>query len=210
MRIEDKIRVCLPNGLDQDLVYLDYEDNTIYFYSDISTESTFKLKKCIIELNKKIITENTSLHYSSHKKTKSTSDIKNERIYLHINSPGGCATSSFNLADFIKKNVIKINTVVEGIAASGGSVLSVCGHERFIQENSLFMIHQVSSGLGGRLSEIEDRVENIKLIQKIMEGIYIKNSRGRLNQEKLKELIMNEKDLTALEAVQYGFCDEII
>ncbi|MEK7357818.1 MAG: ATP-dependent Clp protease proteolytic subunit, partial [Bdellovibrionota bacterium] len=73
-------------------------------------------------------------------------------IYLYINSPGGEVHSGFSIFDtarFIKPTVV---TVVTGLAASMGSIITLCAkpEHRFAFPNSKILVHQPSiSGMGG-------------------------------------------------------------
>ena len=80
-------------------------------------------------------------------------------IYLFINSPGGSVDSGFAIWDQIKLISSPITTIVTGLAASMGSVLSLCAapKRRFATENSRIMIHQPMIGgvIQGQATDLE-------------------------------------------------------
>ncbi len=85
-------------------------------------------------------------------------------IYLFINSPGGEVHSGFSIFDcarFIRPPVV---TIVTGLAASMGSIISLCAprQHRFAFPNSKFLVHQPSiSGMGGSVSDIEIHAKDL-------------------------------------------------
>jgi ATP-dependent Clp protease protease subunit len=85
-------------------------------------------------------------------------------IYLYINCPGGEVHSGFSIFDcarFVRPEVI---TVVTGLAASMGSIITLCAKpkNRFAFPNSKFLVHQPSiSGIGGSVSDIEIHAKDL-------------------------------------------------
>lgn len=171
-------------------------NNHIYFYSDITTESILDLRKEIdaVSLEQKIL----KLSYPKHEPI----------IYLHINSGGGYVTDGLNAMDMIMNNDVPIETIVEGISASASTLLSMAGKYRKIQRNSMILIHQISSIMWGKQSDLEDEVENIKLYESKILDFYEKHS--NLKKKELKEIMKNEKFIDSAEALRCGFVDEII
>lgn len=171
-------------------------NNHIYFYSDITSDSILDLRKEIdaVSLEQKIL----KLSYPKHEPI----------IYLHINSGGGYVTDGLNAMDMIMNNDVPIETIVEGMSASASTLLSIAGKHRKIQKNSFILIHQISSIMWGKQSDLEDEVENIKLYESKILDFYEKHS--NLKKKELKEIMKNEKFIDSVEALRCGFVDEII
>jgi len=171
-------------------------NNHIYFYSDITTESILDLRKEIdaVSLEQKTL----KLSYPKHEPI----------IYLHINSGGGYLIDGLNAMDMIMNNDVPIETIVEGMSASASTLLSIAGKYRKIQKNSFILIHQISSFMWGKQSELEDEIENIKLYESKILDFYEKHS--NLKKKELKEIMKNEKFIDSTEALRCGFVDEII
>ena len=68
-------------------------------------------------------------------------NIKNIPIYLHINSFGGSLYDAYAALDTIKNLRVPIYSVIEGCAASAGTIISVVCNKRFIGENAHMLIH---------------------------------------------------------------------
>jgi ATP-dependent Clp protease, protease subunit len=171
-------------------------NNHIYFYSDITSDSILDLRKEIdaVSLEQKTL----KLSYPKHEPI----------IYLHINSGGGYVTDGLNAMDMIMNNDVPIETIVEGMSASASTLLSIAGKHRKIQKNSFILIHQISSIMWGKQSDLEDEVENIKLYESKILDFYEKHS--NLKKKELKEIMKNEKFIDSAEALRCGFVDEII
>ena len=80
-------------------------------------------------------------------------------ILFIINSPGGSVDSGFAIWDQVKMITSPVTTLVTGLAASMGSILSLCAAEgrRFITPQSRVMIHQplIAGVIRGQASDIE-------------------------------------------------------
>lgn len=87
---------------------------------------------------------------------------KGKIIRININSPGGYVSVLFDILsyiDFMKKKGFKFETYNMGLAASCASVLFAIGNNRITHPLGKLLIHQVSFGVSGELSEIEESVE---------------------------------------------------
>ena len=77
-------------------------------------------------------------------------------IRLFINTPGGSADDGFAIHDAIKFIRSPVNCITNGLNASAGTVILLASpkERRFSLPNSRIMIHQPSSGVRGKASEI--------------------------------------------------------
>jgi ATP-dependent Clp protease protease subunit len=129
-----------------------------------------------------------------------------------INSPGGSVTDGVALYDTIRSlsaSGVLVTTVVTGMAASMGAILSQAGDQRIIMPNASFMLHEAAFMAGGKTSEVEDRTEWVRMIEKRFAELIA--ARSTLS---AKQLIgrWSRKDwwMLADEAVdKYGFFDRL-
>lgn len=135
---------------------------------------------------------------------------KFSEINLYIKSRGGSLLDTFSLLPFIKNSKTPINTIVEGYAASAGSLISVVGKKKMIQNPGFMLIHQLRTGSMGTFNELEDQFNNNKTFMNTLKKIYIENTGGKLTEEKLQELLDSDIYLTAEECKELGLVDEII
>ena len=146
----------------------------------------------------------------------------NEDINFFINSPGGSVTAGLAIYDTMQFIKPKVATYVIGQAASMGSFLAQAGEpgKRFVLPESRTMIHRVSSGTPSTRGsihvqelEFEDakrHFEESKRLNKRLTELYVKhNTKGKTYQE-LFETMKFDTFLSAQEAVEYGFADQVI
>jgi len=132
-------------------------------------------------------------------------------IKVFINSPGGEIYSGLAIFDLLKFVSCPITTIVSGLAASMGSILSLVGDEgrRFAMPNSKIMIHQPSlTGAQGSITDLETHSKQILKTRDRLGQMY-----ADVTGKTLKKIIKDmDRDhwLTAEEAKDYGLIDRII
>lgn len=132
-------------------------------------------------------------------------------IYLYINSPGGEVHSGFSIFDcarFIRPPVV---TVVTGLAASMGSIITLCAkpEHRFAFPNSKILIHQPSiSGIGGSVSDIEIHAKDLIETKHRIIDLYVREC-GRSPEEVTKAL-NRDNWMTPEAAVEWGHIKKIV
>jgi ATP-dependent Clp protease protease subunit len=136
-----------------------------------------------------------------------------QRITVRISSPGGQVISGLALYDFfegLKVAGIELRIVVLGMAASMASVLLQAGSvgQRVLGPNARYMVHEISGGAIGKLSDLEDET---KLYKSLNDQLYdLLAKRSKLSRKEI-EVKAKRRDfwMTANEAVANGFADHI-
>lgn len=198
---ENESPLILPNLFKQDddlEIYL--KENHLYFHTEVSEDSVDKVKKLMRQYYQKIL---------SIKNIHSCGKIIPKPLYLHIFSPGGCVYSGFSLYDFIieYKNKIPVYTIIEGLAASAATFISIAGTKRFMTPSSYMLIHQLSTFMGGNFEQIKDEFDNSKkCMDKIME---IYQSSSSITKKKIPKILKHDLNWDATECLNYGLIDEI-
>lgn len=132
-------------------------------------------------------------------------------IYLYINSPGGEVHSGFaifDMARFIKPPVI---TVVTGLAASMGSIITLCAkpEHRFAFPNSKILVHQPSvTGMGGSVSDIEIHAKDLLDTKDRIIELYMREC-GRTKDE-VKKALDRDNWMSPETAVKWGHLSRIV
>lgn len=133
----------------------------------------------------------------------------NEEITMLINSPGGSVYQTFSIIDTMKIIKSPVRTIVTGIAASAAACLASSGKTRLITPTAQIMIHEVSAGTIGSVSEMQETVEQVAKQQEIMIGMLSKNTRQTI--DAIKDAInKTNKYFNAQEAVAFGLADRVI
>lgn len=176
---------------------VDVLNNTIYFYSEINRNSILSLNKKIKELNITLKNKQNELSLEKY-----------PNINLNINSHGGDLFDSLAGVNTIKSSDVPIVSIIDGVAASGASILSVVCNKRYMKKYSLMLIHQLSTGFMGKYHEMCDEFENDTLLMDMLKNIYLEHS--FLNEETLDALLKRDIWLDANKALEYGLIDKII
>jgi len=133
--------------------------------------------------------------------------IKAGQIDLHINSPGGLVFDGITIYNLLKNHPANVTTYIDGLAASIASVIALAGDKVIMAENALYMIHNVSGGVIGTANEMRDYADKLDKV----EGSSIKTYAAKTGKtdEEIKALLDAETWMTADEALEMGFVDEI-
>lgn len=129
-----------------------------------------------------------------------------ETIHLRINSPGGSVIDGNAIFNALKRHSAKVVTHIDGLAASMASVIAMAGDEVRMADNALIMIHNpwtVSMG------DADDLRADADLLDKMSAAITSAYSRSQYSAEELKDLMDAETWMTAQEAFDAGFIDQI-
>jgi ATP-dependent Clp protease protease subunit len=133
-------------------------------------------------------------------------------IIIYINSPGGSFTALTAIYDTMQFVRPAISTVCMGQAASAAAVLLAAGTpgKRMALPNSRILIHQPSGGTEGamQVSDLEITANEIQRMRDLEETILAKHTGQTL--ERVRADIERDKILTAEEAKEYGFVDEVL
>lgn len=134
--------------------------------------------------------------------------VDGEDIDININSGGGDVFAGSEIYTALKSHNGKVNVTITGIAASAASVIAMAGHTVKISPTAQIMIHNVSSGASGDYRDLAHQSEVIKNYNKSISASY--EAKTGLEQSEILELMNKETWLTAVEAKEKGFADEIL
>jgi len=170
-------------------------ENNIYFYGDILESNALELNAALFELDKKLSISGVFL------------DVK-PIINLRINSYGGSLFAGLATVDVIRNLNSEVHSYVEGAAASAATIISVACSKRYIGKYSKMLIHQLSSGIYGKYTELEDDMENNKHLMTTIKSIYKQYT--KLPMKKLDEILKHDLWFDSKTCLDYGLVDEII
>lgn len=134
-------------------------------------------------------------------------------IQMYINSPGGQVTSGFAIYDTMQYIKSPVHTITMGLAASMGSFIAMAGAagNRYMLPNAEYMVHQPSGGAQGTQTDIVIRANHITKLREKLERMYEKhNSKGKTYEEINQLMQKGDTFMSAEEAIEWGFIDEII
>lgn len=196
-KTEETVEQKKPKISDEDEnLDVERDDNHIYFYTEVN-------KSSILELNKTLkLVGSENLH------TSNVLEIPTPDIKLHINSPGGSLFDGLAAVDYVRRSKAPVHSIVEGMAASAATLISVMAHKRSINKHSYMLIHQLSAGAIGKFEELMDDMENNKALMEAIKKIYLE--RTKIPAKMLKEILKKDLYFDANQCLKYGLVDDII
>lgn len=128
---------------------------------------------------------------------------------IYINSPGGSVFAAISICNLIARHKGTVSVHVTGIAASAATIITSVPNGRVIMPlGSMMLVHPVRAAPG--LSTAEELQEAGKNIEKVRESVIdIYEQKTGLDRKKLTGMMQKESMLTAGEAVDLGFADEV-
>jgi ATP-dependent Clp protease protease subunit len=131
--------------------------------------------------------------------------IKNLKIY--INSPGGDAFAGSAIYSMLKRHPAAKTVYIDGLAASAASLIAMAGDKVVMPANAMMMIHRAWTIVLGNANELRKVAEMCDKVDASILTTYVAKT-GR-SDEDIMALLDAETWMTAQEAVDGGFADEI-
>jgi ATP-dependent Clp endopeptidase proteolytic subunit ClpP len=133
-----------------------------------------------------------------------------EQINLKINSFGGSVAEALAIISTLNAIDAKKIALVDGVAASAGSLIAMAADEIHMNAGSLMMIHAPWGGGQGNAEELRELADVLDKWAEAMTHIYVKKT-GKSPAE-IEGMLKSSEDhwFTAEEAVANGFADKVI
>lgn len=172
-------------------------ENKVFFYGDIDESSILDLNKILHEIDLKLQNTKNAL-----------GDEFTPVCHLHLSTLGGEVLPALSVVDTMRNMKSDVYTYVDGQVASAGTLISTAGKKRFMGKYGHLLIHQLSGGMYGKFSEMEDEIYNSTNLMKLLKTFY--KDHTKLPMKKLDELLRRDIWLTPDECLSYGIIDEIL
>lgn len=127
------------------------------------------------------------------------------QIILRINSPGGEVFEAMSILNMLRAHKASVLGVVDGLAASAGSVIAVGCDETVMSPGTTMMIHSPSSIAWGNAAEMRKTADVLDNIEESIISIY----RDKAGESAWGELLAAETWYTAQQAVETGLADRV-
>lgn len=133
-------------------------------------------------------------------------------ILFVINSPGGSVDSGLAIWDQVQMITSPVTTLVTGLAASMGSILSLCAEKgrRFATPHARIMIHQPSiHGLiRGQATDLDIQAKEMLKTRKAIIQFYVKATGKEASV--IDKAIDRDTWMSAQEALEFGLLDKVV
>jgi len=131
--------------------------------------------------------------------------VKNLTVF--INSPGGEVFDGFAIYNMLVRHPASKTIRIDGLAASIASVIAMAGDKIVMAENSFLLVHRSSGVVIGTGEDMKDFSETMEKFDDSIARAYEKKT-GKTHEDIL-QLMAEETWLSAAEAVEAGFADEV-
>ncbi|CAE6810945.1 ATP-dependent Clp protease proteolytic subunit [Paraburkholderia aspalathi] len=128
-------------------------------------------------------------------------------VVVAINSPGGDVFDAFAIYNALRRYAGRVTARIDGVAASAASLVAMAGDRIVMPENAMLMIHNPWTVALGTASDLRATADSM---DKARDGILAayRNKSGKSDEE-LTAMLDAETWMTAAEAKEAGFADEI-
>jgi len=130
-----------------------------------------------------------------------------EEIVVEINSPGGSVFDAVAIYSALRAHPAAVTVKVMGIAASAASYVAMAGDKIVMPSNAFLMVHNPMTFAFGNADELQDAVDGLRNVEASMTATYVK--RSKKSEDEVKAILAKDTYLSAAEALEFGFCDEV-
>ena len=151
----------------------------------------------------------------SIKAVKAQLDPSADDYVVHMVSPGGEVFEGYGIYNILKNSGKPIVTHVEGLCASIATLIAFAGDKIIMNKTSEFMIHNPKiSDLKGDASDLRNVANQLDVIKSLLIDVSsaraARNGGSAVSRDEFMRLYDNETWLTAQQAKEFGFVDEVV
>ena len=128
-------------------------------------------------------------------------------IRVRVNSPGGDVFAGQAIYSMLKRCKAEVIGYVDGLAASIASLVLMACDKVIMPKNAMLMIHKPWTATAGNANDMAKTIETLNKVEEAMLTAYV--DKTGLTEDEIKELLAAETWLTASDALNKGFADEI-
>jgi len=132
------------------------------------------------------------------------------RINLRIDSAGGEVGAALAMFNILRRHPARIHVTVDAVAASAATLIAMAGDQIVMPENAMMLLHNPMAGLLGYFSaeQLRDEAEQTDRWRDMMIATY--GAKAPLSPEEIGTILEASTWLTAVEAIEQGFADEVL
>ncbi len=133
---------------------------------------------------------------------------KGQDVTVLVNSPGGDVVAASVIRTYLQEYAGKITADIVGLAASAATVMVTGADHVRMRESALFMVHDPWCIAMGNVEELKTVIDMLKTVKDSIVDTY--ETKTGLERDKLAKLMSDETWMTAREAENLGFIDEVV
>lgn len=135
--------------------------------------------------------------------------LNGKDVAIRFNSGGGGVFDGAAMYNTLAQHPGNVTVYIDGMALSIASVIAMAGKKIKMAENAWLMVHKPSVGAWGDSNELRKQAD---LLDRLQENTLLpayRNKTGKSDEE-LNQMIDAETWLSAQQALELGFVDEVI
>ena len=133
--------------------------------------------------------------------------LNKDELAVRIHSGGGLILEGLAIYNALKRSAANITVYIDGLAASMASVVAMVGDKVIMPSNAWLMIHKPWNYVGGNADEMRKMADNLDGFEDSLVLIY--KAKCNLSEDEIKDMLRNETWISAKDALEMGFIDEI-
>ena len=131
-----------------------------------------------------------------------------DEVEVNINSNGGDVFAASEIYTLLSQHSGRVTVNIQGLAASAASVIAMAGDVVHISPTAQIMIHKAWTIADGNADDMAHTSEFLEGIDDSIMNAYV--AKTGLNKSELSNMMAKETWLTANQAVDYGFADDVM
>lgn len=131
-----------------------------------------------------------------------------DEVEVNINSNGGDVFAASEIYTLLSQHSGMVTVNIQGLAASAASVIAMAGDVVHISPTAQIMIHKAWTIADGNADDMAHTSEFLDGIDDSIMNAYV--AKTGLDKSELSNMMAKEMWLTANQAVDYGFADDVM
>lgn len=131
-----------------------------------------------------------------------------DEVEVNINSNGGDVFAASEIYTLLSQHSGMVTVNIQGLAASAASVIAMAGDVVHISPTAQIMIHKAWTIADGNADDMAHTSEFLDGIDDSIMNAYV--AKTGLDKSELSNMMAKETWLTANQAVDYGFADDVM
>ena len=136
--------------------------------------------------------------------------LEGKDLTVRVNSPGGDVFAAQAIYNQLKSYAGHVTMRIDGLAASAATIITCAGDTVIMPDNALFMIHNPKGAMCGYYgaNDLTDYAKQLDTVRQTIVNVYKKRC-ANLSDTQIKHKMDDETWMTAQEALDYGFVDQL-
>lgn len=133
--------------------------------------------------------------------------LKSDKINVYINSNGGEVDAGLAIYNLLRRHSAQKTIHIDGIAASMASVIAMAGDKVVMPRTALMFVHKPWTMAAGNADDLRRTADDLNAWESALVAAY--TAKTGKSAEFIADMLREERLLSADEAVELGFADEI-